>query len=156
VFSAEYTDHVNMRNPRWREKRALTFALSSGRDCVLPFLPAQQADHLHYGNLGHESPLLDLVPLHATTHKVVTALRRIPMVKPFLNLYLMISYLACMIIVTPLNFISGFAFGFSRGSRKAGRQAIFLAVTLGFVYVDYSVIMAGPRLIIHLLSGIHV
>ena len=65
-----------MANPRWRMIRRLTFALTLGRDVLFPFLKAENADHLHYKNLGHELPLLDLVPLHKSTHFVVTWLRR--------------------------------------------------------------------------------
>jgi len=75
-FSPEYRQTISMANPRWRMIRRLTFALTLGRDVLCPFLPAQNADHLSYRRLGHELPLLDLVPLHTWTHFVVTWLRR--------------------------------------------------------------------------------
>jgi hypothetical protein len=75
MFSEKYRRHVNMANPRWRVIRAVTFTFSFGRDCIFPVLPARNADHLHYKNLGHELPLIDLVPLHTSTHRVVTRLR---------------------------------------------------------------------------------
>ena len=74
-FSQEYRDTVSMKNPRWRAIRRLTFSLTLGRDVLLPFLPAQQADHLTYRHLGRELPFIDLVPLHKGTHQVVTVLR---------------------------------------------------------------------------------
>jgi hypothetical protein len=78
-----------MDNPHWRSVRAMTMALTFGRDCVFPILRAQQCDHLHYRHLGFELPFIDVVPLHAGTHAIVTALRSAgfgPIVNPLLRL----------------------------------------------------------------------
>jgi hypothetical protein len=80
-FSPKYLAHVNMNNPKWRIIRALTFALSLGRDCICPLLPARQADHLHYRHLGRELPWIDVVPLHPFTHRIVTSLREAGLTK---------------------------------------------------------------------------
>ncbi len=88
-FSDEYRWQTSMANPHWRSVRMLTMGLSFGRDCVFPILPATQVDHLHYAHLGRELPWLDVVPLHAGTHEVVTALRSMglkPIVNPILRL----------------------------------------------------------------------
>jgi len=66
-------------------------ALSWGRDCIFPLLPAQQVDHLHYKNLGRELPFIDVVPLHARTHTIVTELRRLGLRLP-VNMFLRIAY----------------------------------------------------------------
>ena len=87
-LSPEYRWSTSMKNPDWRAKRRQVFCLTLGRDVLIPFLPAQQADHLRYwdkhGNslLGREMPLRDLVPLHAGTHWVVTRLREMGLKHP--------------------------------------------------------------------------
>jgi hypothetical protein len=55
--------------------RALCFALTWGRDAVFPFARARQLDHLHYRSLGHEIPLIDVMPLSVLSHRIVTNLR---------------------------------------------------------------------------------
>lgn len=104
-FSSEYRAYVSPDSPGWQARRKLTFALSYGRDCVLPLLAASQADHLHYGNLRSELPLRDLVPLHPGTHQAVTALRKIPYGKYPVNVILMLGYMLCIAIATPLHAI---------------------------------------------------
>jgi len=74
TYSREYLATLESR--RWRVLRRLCFAISWGRDCVLPILPAQECDHLTYRRLGQELPLIDVVPLSRWTHRrVVTPLR---------------------------------------------------------------------------------
>jgi hypothetical protein len=88
-FSPEYRWATSMSNPHWRSVRAMTMALTFGRDCVFPILRAQQCDHLSYRHLGFELPFIDVVPLHAGTHAVVTALRATgfgPIINPLLRL----------------------------------------------------------------------
>lgn len=109
AFSRNYREHVNPDNAGWQARRKITFALSFGRDCVLPFLPASQADHLHYRNLRSELPLRDLVPLHPGTHQVVTALRKIPYGKYPVNVVLIVAYMLCIAIATPLRALQGAA-----------------------------------------------
>ena len=75
-FSAEYRARVSMQNPGWRRLRRFTFALTLGRDVVVPLLRAEQLDHLSYRRLGHEIPIWDVVPVSRGTHRLVTLLRR--------------------------------------------------------------------------------
>lgn len=74
-FSPTYRWYVDSTNRLWRTRRALAFAITFGRDVLFPRLPSQQVDHIGYRNLGGELPIRDIVPLHHTTHQVVTALR---------------------------------------------------------------------------------
>jgi hypothetical protein len=81
TFSREYRQNVTMANPYWRELRRNTFALTRGRDVLLPFLRAEQLDHLRYRRdgrdiFGYERPIRDVVPLSRFTHAIVTLLRR--------------------------------------------------------------------------------
>jgi hypothetical protein len=81
TFSREYRQNVTMANPYWRELRRNTFALTRGRDVLLPFLRAEQLDHLRYRRdgrdiFGYERPIHDVVPLSRFTHAIVTLLRR--------------------------------------------------------------------------------
>ncbi len=75
-FSPEYRRATSPRNPRWRIVRTITFALTLGRDTIAIWRRADQCDHLHYRNLGHEWPLRDVVGLNHRTHALVTGLRR--------------------------------------------------------------------------------
>jgi hypothetical protein len=79
-FGKQFSDHYRWStspdNPHWCAIRKITFALSLGRDCIVPWLRAEQADHLTYRRLGREIPWVDLVPLSVGTHAVVTELRR--------------------------------------------------------------------------------
>lgn len=78
-FSAKYRQLILERSPRWVWRRRIALVLWLGRDALLPLLPAQHVDHLHYRNLGNfmgELPLLDVIPLHRKTHALVTNLRR--------------------------------------------------------------------------------
>jgi hypothetical protein len=78
-FSESYRRHINMRNPLWRLIRIVAMVLSCGRDCVNPFLKANQIDHVNYRSLKQtvpiEIPWIDVVPLHPATHRLVTRLR---------------------------------------------------------------------------------
>jgi hypothetical protein len=65
-----------MGNLLWRMRRSSAMAITFGCDVVFPWLRADQVDHLHYSNLERELPIRDVVPLHHTTHAVVTELRK--------------------------------------------------------------------------------
>ena len=90
-FSERYRQAVAPWNKSWQATRKLTMSLSWGRDCVMPLLPAQQVDHLHYRNLGAEIPWIDVVPLHTRTHEIVTVLSRSGLRMP-VNLILRLMY----------------------------------------------------------------
>jgi hypothetical protein len=74
-FSKEYLRRIDPNNPSWIALRSLCFVLTWGRDALNPTLPAQQLDHLHYATLGHEKPLVDVIPLSIATHRYVTRMR---------------------------------------------------------------------------------
>jgi len=74
--SIEYQDRLHSAG--WRRLRAFCFMLTWGRCAVLPILPAQELDPLHYCSLGRELPLFDVVPLSRIAHRCfVTPLRAI-------------------------------------------------------------------------------
>lgn len=78
-FSAKYRRLILERSPRWIWRRRIALVFWLGRDALLPLLPAHHVDHLHYRNLGKfmgELPLLDVIPLHRKTHRLVTELRQ--------------------------------------------------------------------------------
>jgi|GEM_PF-5354418 len=72
-FSTEYVQYI--ASPQWRARRKSCMIWTFGRDCLFPWLPATDVDHLHYRHLGHELPFFDIVPLHRSTHIAVTRLR---------------------------------------------------------------------------------
>jgi hypothetical protein len=66
---------VQRANRIWQTRRAAALALTFGRDVLFPWLRAQEVDHVSYRCLGSELPIRDIVPLHHTTHALVTRLR---------------------------------------------------------------------------------
>jgi hypothetical protein len=91
--NVRYEEHVKPWNPSWQRLRRVTIALSWGRDCIRPWKPAEEVDHLVYHRLGRELPLLDVVPLSRGTHVFVTAARDMLGRAP-VNLILRLAYAA--------------------------------------------------------------
>lgn len=73
-LSTTYREY--MGSAGWRRRRRTCLAFTFDRDCVFPWWPATDVDHLYYKNLGHEIPIRDIVPLNHRTHCAVTLLRR--------------------------------------------------------------------------------
>jgi hypothetical protein len=73
-FTSEYTEY--MRSGVWKRKRASVLGTTFGRDAIMPWLRANQVDHMSYRRgFGKERPWFELIPLNERTHRTVTALR---------------------------------------------------------------------------------
>lgn len=73
-FTSEYRYY--MQSTLWKRKRASVLGTTFGRDAIMPWLRANQVDHMSYRRgFGRERPWFELIPLHERTHRMVTALR---------------------------------------------------------------------------------
>lgn len=69
--SSEYREYI--ASPAWRQRARRCFALTHHRCCLLPWLRAVEAHHLHYRHFKREWPLRDTVPLSALGHRIAHA-----------------------------------------------------------------------------------
>lgn len=110
LFNWIFSDHRRSRrvnydyyihSKKWRDKLPKFHANLMHRDCLIPLLKANDIHHLTYRNLGKESFIIDVVPLHWLTHWFADRLRWFP---PF-NLLLRVSCLFWTIAFIPLHIL---------------------------------------------------
>ena len=116
--TSAYLNYLN--SDGWKSKSRWVRGLTGNRCCLFPFLRANQAHHLTYysifrlgwNDFGFEQPILHLVSLSETAHKIVhfPLLWKQP-IRFFVNTYLRISFVILWTIFKPLWSIP-FWFGF--------------------------------------------
>ncbi len=99
--SSEYREYI--ASPAWRQRARRCFALTHHRCCLLPWLRAVEAHHLHYRNFKREWALRDTVPLSALGHRIAHAwlFWRGPL-RPLANAGLRVAALAVALLVRPV------------------------------------------------------
>ncbi len=70
--------HRYLNSLRWRIRKTIASALLSpliGKRCIMCGSPRSDWHHRHYGNVGNELPLRDIVPVcrhcHQKFHKMI-------------------------------------------------------------------------------------
>lgn len=99
--SPEYRQYIV--SPLWRQHARRCFGLTHRRCCLLPWLRAVEAHHLHYRNFKQEWVLRDTVPLSALGHRIVHAwlFWRGPL-RPLANAGLRVAAFVVALLVRPV------------------------------------------------------
>lgn len=74
-LSPEYKSYVE--SDAWRKRRKSALIAFCNRDCLLPWLRANEVDHISYRNMGREIVFRDILPLNGHTHRFITWLRAV-------------------------------------------------------------------------------
>lgn len=104
AYAAERSDayRAYMGSQAWRARSNQCIRAIRGRCALFVWLPAVEAHHLDYRNMGHEVVLWDIVPLSATAHRLAHCwlFWRGPG-RPFWVLALLLSAWAWAILIRP-------------------------------------------------------